>query len=118
MQCTDIGIDLGTASILVYIRGKGNFSGESEKIYYSIKKASSDGIFDVIGCEVVEDLKEHGISISSSIDSNLYSVKYGLKDGVDGAGVLTPTTLSFLTTPVTAPVFCVLKIMPLLFFPL
>ena len=23
MQCTDIGIDLGTASILVYIRGKG-----------------------------------------------------------------------------------------------
>lgn len=23
MQCTDIGIDLGTAKILVYIRGKG-----------------------------------------------------------------------------------------------
>ena len=23
MQCTDIGIDLGTASILVYIRGRG-----------------------------------------------------------------------------------------------
>ena len=37
-MATDIGIDLGTASILVYVKGKGVVLKEQERLRQSVRK--------------------------------------------------------------------------------
>ena len=53
MQCTDIGIDLGTASILVYIRGKGVVLKEPSVVAFD----RDTNKIKAIGERTAEDLK-------------------------------------------------------------